>query len=138
MTHHIFPFRIYYEDTDAGGVVYHGNYLNFSERARTEFLRDIGFESRKLQDDQNMMFVVRHAEVDYLKPAFLDDGLSLETSILKLKNSSFVLKQDVFREKELICAMKVTLVCVEKNTVKPVRLPDGIRAGFQDYLEEET
>lgn len=135
---HKFSFRIYYEDTDAGGVVYYGNYLKFAERARTEFLRECGFENKILQDEQNIMFVVRHADIDYLKPGFLDDNLVLETQLISLKNTSFVMGQNVLRDQEIICAMTITLVCVDFKKVKPAKIPDDIRSAFQENYMIET
>lgn len=132
---HSIPIQIYYEDTDAGGVVYYGNYLKFAERGRTEMLRALGFENKKLQDDKGLMFVVRHVDIDYLKPGFLDDALTMHTSITTLKNSSFVMRQTVCRGDDVICDMKVTLVCVEKESVKPAKVPEDIRKGFEQYLE---
>ena len=134
MTKHSMDVRVYYEDTDAGGVVYHGNYLNFGERGRTEFLRDVGFENKKLADSLGIIFVVRHVEIDYLKPAHLDDLLTQETAILELKNSSFVMSQKIFRDGEPISDMRVVLVCVETENYTPVRLPENVKEAFQGYM----
>ncbi|MBI1302001.1 MAG: tol-pal system-associated acyl-CoA thioesterase [Alphaproteobacteria bacterium] len=127
--------RVYYEDTDAGGVVYHGNYLNFGERGRTEFLRAVGFENKKLADTLGIIFVVRHIEIDYLKTAHLDDMLTQETTILEMKNSSFIMHQKLLRDGELISDMRVVLVCVETKNYTPVRLPENVKEAFQRYQE---
>ncbi len=130
MTHTI-PIRIYYENTDAGGVVYHAQYINFGERARAEYLRDIGFQSSDIARELNVHFVVRHLEVDYLKPAFLDDLLSCQTTTLEIKNTSFILLHEFHRGDEMIAKIKVTLVCVRTDDIKPVRLPEDLRAAMQ-------
>lgn len=127
---HTIPIRIYYEDTDAGGVVYHANYLKFGERGRTEFLRYVGYTNSDIQKDYGVIFVVRHIECDYQKPAFLDDALTLKTSITSVKRSSFVMTHCVFKADYPICDMTVSLVCVDSKTLKPVRLPDDIKEAF--------
>lgn len=133
---HSIDIRVYYEDTDAGGVVYHAQYLNFAERGRTEFLRHLGHQNTTLKQEFGTIFVVRHAEVDYIKPAFLDDFLRLETSILSMKNTSFVMRQQLFREKDLVADMKLALVCVDHAAFKPVRLPDVVKREFEQYVVE--
>ena len=109
MAHHDMKIRIYYEDTDAGGVVYHGSYLNFAERGRTEFLRDIGHQNSDLRKEFGVIFVVKHMDIEYVSPGFLDDILRLETSIEEMKNSSFVMRQTLYCENRndvLVCDMK--------------------------------
>ena len=142
---HTIPIRVYYEDTDAGGVVYHANFLKFAERGRTEFLRAIGYENLELKKTKGLIFVVRRMEVDYLKPAFLDDSLIMQSSIVSLKNTSFTMHQAVLREKkagngaleaELICDMQAVLVCVETEKIQPVRMPEEIRQAFMKYSEK--
>ena len=132
---HSIDIRVYYEDTDAGGVVYHANYLNFAERGRTEFLRQTGFENHQLDKEQGIIFVVRHLEIDYVKTAHLDDYLQMETTITELKNSSFIMHQCVKKDGELIADMRVVLVTVSAETYTPVRLPENIKEAFQPYLE---
>lgn len=132
---HSIDIRIYYENTDAGGIVYHANYLNFAERGRTEFLRHTGFENSKIHKNHGVIFVVRHIEIDYLKPALLDDVLQLETTIIELKNSSFIMHQCAVRDSEVIADMRVVLVCVDTKSYKPVRLPENVKEAFQAYLE---
>ena len=105
------PCRVYYENTDAGGIVYHGQ------------------------------FVARFLDVDYYAPAFLDDLLEVHTSISVLKNTSFTMRQTLFRQKdginEKIAELRVTLVCVKADTIKPVRVPEQLRQGFSPYIEKE-
>jgi acyl-CoA thioester hydrolase len=125
---HEFPVRVYYEDTDAGGVVYHANFLKFCERARTEFIRTLGFECSTLEKEHGFLFVVRHLEADYFAPARLDDLLNVQTSLSTLKNSSFVLHQTVVGSGSSLFDMYVTLVCVDAHAFKPVRVPQNLRA----------
>lgn len=129
---HDLPIRVYYEDTDAGGVVYHANYLKFAERGRTEFLRDIGYENSQIFKENRVLFLVKHLEAEYVSPARLDDHLTVKTRLLTLKNTSFEMKQDVMRGEQLICAMTVVLVCVGEEG-RPYRLPAAVR----DKLSEK-
>lgn len=133
---HKTDIRIYYEDTDAGGVVYHANYLNFGERARCELLRDIGHECSKLEDEFGCIFVVKHIDIEYNRPAMLDDALEVITTIEKLKNTSFLAKHLIQKQGETICEMHVTLVCVDTNTIRPVSLPDILRTELKKLLED--
>lgn len=135
MKKHTIDIRVYYEDTDAGGVVYHANYLKFAERGRTEFLRETGFENHQLAKEQGIIFVVAHLEIDYIKTAHLDDSLQMETSITELKNSSFVMHQCVRKNGELITEMRVVLVCVDTENYTPVRLPQNIKESFHRHKE---
>lgn len=140
---HTIEHRVYYENTDAGGIMYHGQYLNFAERGRTELLRAIGYQSSDLTKDLGIMFVARHVDINYYAPAFLDDLLEVRTSVAALKNSSFTMRQSLFRHKngiddkeaEKIAEVMVTLVCVKADGIKPIRVPDTLREKFEDYLE---
>jgi acyl-CoA thioester hydrolase len=126
MSGHTLPVRVYYEDTDAGGIVFYANYLKFAERGRTEYLRAAGFENKSLMDDEGILFVVRRLEADYLKPAELDDVLSVITEAGEVKNSSFAMKQSIFRDNVLLCEMNVMLVCVNLQG-RPVRVPETLK-----------
>lgn len=138
MTPHKLPVRIYYEDTDAGGVVYHANFIKFIERGRTELLRFLGFENKSLHENQGILFVVRHINADYLKPAVLDDLLEVQTTVIQLKNTSLVMRQSIYRNNEQIFTADVTVVAIDAGSLKPVRIPDGLRSGFQKYFKEST
>ena len=123
-----FPVRVYYEDTDAGGVVYYANYLKYIERARTEYLRQAGFEQRQLRDEHNRQFVVRSAELDYRIPAMLDDEIVVETRVLDYRRASLLFGQNVIRHttnaaSQLLCAAKIKIACVTADTLKPVAIP---------------
>ena len=130
---HVIPIRVYYEDTDAGALVYYANYLKFIERGRTELLRSAGFENKSLLDNQGIAFVVRHISADYLKPACLDDLLQVETVVNQIKNASVLMKQAIRRDDEIIFAADVTLACIDAKQRIPVRLPADIRQGFEKY-----
>ena len=134
MTSHTIDIRIYYEDTDAGGVVYHANYLKFGERARSEFLRHIGHQCSTLAKDLSTLFVIKHIEVEYIRPAFLDEALQVITTITEMKNSSFKMRHKITKHQEVVCDLYVTLVCVDTNTLKPLRIPEILRAEFTKLI----
>lgn len=123
---HLHRIRVYYEDTDAGGVVYYSNYLRFAERARTEFLRDAGFNHIALMEENGLIFAVRRCEVDYISPARLDDALQICTRGLKTTGASFWLEQLVRRDGATLVGLKIQLVCLNANS-RPVRLPESLR-----------
>ena len=122
-----FPVRVYFQDTDAGGVVYHANYVNFMERARTEWLRTFGYSNAGMMKELGVMFVVRSMKVDYLKPALLDDLLNVTALVKELGRSRVTLLQTVSRGEELMTEGEVHLVCVTADTFKPVSVPDVLR-----------
>jgi len=134
MNAHILDIRIYYEDTDAGGIVYHSNFLNFAERARCELLREVGYECSKIEQDLGFLFVVKHADI---KPARLDDALQVKTTLESMRNSSFQMRQIVQKDGQDLCNMLITLVCVETNEIKPVRFPDILREKLNHYAESK-
>lgn len=116
------PARVYWEDTDAGGVVYYANYLKFMERARSEWLRSLGFEQNRLRYEQGIVFVVRQAAIEYLKPARFDDLLSVTVRLGQAGRASLAISQTIERE-ELLSSAQVTLACVNAQSFKPVRIP---------------
>ncbi|MBY8203502.1 tol-pal system-associated acyl-CoA thioesterase [Vibrio fluvialis] len=120
------PITIYYEDTDAGGVVYHSNYLKFFERARTEMLRAIGVTQQVLLE-QRIGFVVRHAEIDFKQGARLDDQLTVVTSIAELKKASLTFCQELVNpEGQLLCKAIVKVACIDNEKMKPKAMPQSI------------
>ena len=125
---HRYAVRVYYEDTDAGGVAYHATYLRFAERARTEALRDAGIPHADLVQRFNLMFVVRHVEVDYLLPARLDDSLTVVSEPLAVGGASVTLRQDVRGPDGSCAVLTVRLACVRSGEGKPGRLPQRWRA----------
>ena len=125
---HSLPIRIYYEDTDAGGVVYYANYLKFAERARTEWLRSLGIDQSQLRRERGVFFVVRHCEIDYHAPARLDDALIVETHLQQCGNASIAMAQNVRKDggSAPLADISVTLVCVNEQ-MRPTRIPPEIR-----------
>lgn len=122
---YFYPLTIYYEDTDAGGVVYHSNYLNFSERARTEWLRHLGIGRERLQNEFGLMFVVRRASIDYRKPARLDDRLLIETRLSGIGKVRMTLRQTVRRDEVVLAVVDVEVVAINKDFI-PSALPQAL------------
>ncbi len=110
----VWPVRVYYEDTDAGGVVYHANYLKFMERARSEWLRSVGCEQDQLRDRDNMLFAVRRIQLDYRQPARFNDELEVHSSISRSTRTRLTLDQNIFRKSsnDVLCQGTVEIVCV--------------------------
>jgi acyl-CoA thioester hydrolase len=125
MTHNI-SVRVYYEDTDLAGIVYYANYLKFIERARTEWVRDLGVDQGALKAETGTVFAVRRVEADYLIAAKFDDVLTVRTELVKLGGASLIVQQDVLRGDELLFTAKVTIVAIGPEG-KAVRLPPVIR-----------
>jgi len=119
----LWPVRVYYEDTDAAGVVYYANYLKFTERARTEWLRALGFEQTDLAVEHAVAFVVRSVAIDYLKPARFNDGLQVTVELIKVGAGQIDLAQRVLRGDELLARAAVKVVCVGLPAFRPVRMP---------------
>jgi acyl-CoA thioester hydrolase len=138
------PVRVYYQDTDAGGVVFHGRYLNFFERARTEWLRQLGFAVRQLAEDEGVLFIVRELRVSYLRPAQVDDMLTVTATVETLGRAQFTLDQRVLRAADLLVQGSVNLACVSVQGLKPARVPPrvsgalGLSAGQEITHEEEA
>jgi acyl-CoA thioester hydrolase len=119
---HRYSFRVYYEDTDAGGVVYHANYLRYAERARTEALREAGIPHAEMVEQCRVMFMVHRAEIDYVRPAMLDDLLVVETQTIDVGGASAVLRQVVRGPNGICAALRIKLACVGTDG-KPARIP---------------
>ena len=126
MTHR-FVLRVYYEDTDLAGIVYYANYLKFIERARTEWVRDLGIDQGQLKAETGIVFAVRRVEADYLMPAQFDDELTVETRLEQATGARLVLGQDVVRGGDVLFRATVTLVALT-DTGRPARLPADIRS----------
>ncbi len=120
------PVRIYYEDTDAGAVVYYANYLKFMERARTEWLRALGFELPVLADKYGILFVVRSVAIEYLKPARFNDAIEVTVELLDHGRSRIAVLQQVLRGGEVLAAARVQGVCVDTQTIRPAAIPQPI------------
>ena len=138
------PVRVYYQDTDAGGVVFHGRYLSFFERARTEWLRQLGFDVRQLADRDGILFIVRELRINYLRPAQVDDLLTVTAAIENLGRAQFTLDQRVLRGTDLLAHGSVNLACVSSEGLRPARVPQrlyaalGHNAGREMTNEEEV
>ena len=130
---HLYPIRVYYADTDAGGVVYHATYLSFAERARTEMTRLFGLDQVKLRAEEDLLFAVRSAEIDYLRPARLDDLLEVRSKLIHLGGASLHIAQSICRGDEELVTMVMRLVCMTSQA-KASRIPNALRDRLQDYL----
>lgn len=126
---HVLPLRVYWEDTDAGGVVYYANYLRFAERARSDMLRQAGIESRALWEDEGRVFAVRRCEADYLAPARLDDRIEVHSTVDEIGASTMLMRQIVRRDGEDLVVMKVLLACLNEKGC-PVRIPSRVRSAL--------
>jgi acyl-CoA thioester hydrolase len=129
---HVFhlPVRVYYEDTDAGGVVYYANYLKYLERARTEWLRAAGWDQSAIQRDAGLVFAVRRAELDFRAPAVLDDWLDVEAQLIHAGRASVTFGQVVRRGETELCHARVRVACLDAPTLTPRPLPRGLREVF--------
>ena len=121
-----FPVRVYWEDTDAGGVVFYANYLKFFERARTEWLRHLGFSQETLRTEQRMMFVVAHTELHYRAPARLDDLLHVTARPEPAGRASLLVHQQAWRDDVLLAEGSIRIGCVDADTFRPRRMPDEL------------
>lgn len=137
-THAIFnwPVRVYYEDTDAGGVVYHSNYLNFMERARTEWLRALGFEQPQVKADLGVIIVVHSMQVEFKSPAYFNDMLDIHCKLTKLGRGSIEMEQKIMREHHLLIKAQVKLAFVNAETFRPLGIPADIKAAMLPKLVE--
>ena len=125
--------KVYYEDTDSGGVVYYANYLKFLERARTEALFSIGFSNKKVQDTFDSLIIVKSCNIDYKKSAHLEDQLTVRSFVKSISKTSFFMNQIITKDKEVIVEAQVHLVFVNKEG-KPVKIPDEIYSKFKPYF----
>ncbi|MEY3121732.1 MAG: hypothetical protein RI993_557 [Pseudomonadota bacterium] len=122
-----YPVRVYYQDTDTGGVVYHATYLDFMERARYEWLRELGFEVSAMIQSHKMIFLVRSLNIEYFKPALLDDLLQVTVQASEIGRSRVTLQQQVLREDGLLVSATVHVVCVGAETLRPISVPLPLR-----------
>ncbi|MBP6057282.1 MAG: tol-pal system-associated acyl-CoA thioesterase [Nitrosomonas sp.] len=121
------PVRVYYQDTDAGGVVYHSTHLNFMERARYEWLRELGFNVNSLIEVHKMLFMVRSLEIEYFKPAVLDDLLNVTVAVAEIGRSRITLSQEILCSHVKLVSATIHVVCVGTETLKPVSIPVPLR-----------
>lgn len=129
-----FPVRVYFENTDAGGVVYHSEYLKFLERARTEWLRHLGFDHQALAKNHRVVFVVTAAAIDFTRPARLDDTVAVSVRLESLGKVRCVFVQEIRRDDEVLVSAKVTVACVTGENFKPVEIPEALRKKMEASL----
>ena len=134
--YHVLPVRVYFEDTDAGGIVYHASYVRFCERGRTDFLRMMGAEARSMFDGSSgkepAIFVVRGMNMDFIRPGLMDDLLRVETRVKDIGGASVTLQQSILREDKRLFVADVTIVLISKSC-KPLRLSDRVRSAFEAH-----
>lgn len=125
------PIRVYWEDTDAGGVVFYANYLKFFERARTEWLRALGVEQGALREATGVIFVVADVQLRYVSSARLDDALRVTVRVLEQGAASMVVTQQAWRGEQLLCEGRIRVGCVDAQSLRPQRMPPAVRAVLQ-------
>ncbi len=127
-TEFTWPVRVYYEDTDAGGVVYYANYLKFLERARTGYLRDLGFEQDQLKQEHGIIFAVHNLAIQYRKPAVFNDALTVTAAIIDRGRARLTFQQMITKDKDnsVICSAEVSIACLNAQKFTPARIPDHI------------
>ena len=128
-----YNLKIYYEDTDAGGVVYYANYLKFLERARSEAIYELGFSNTELKKTFGILIIVKSCNIEYIKPALLEDNLTIISNINKIKITSLIMKQDIKRNKDLIASANIHLVFVNSEG-KPTKIPNNLKKIFSEYI----
>ena len=125
------PIRIYFEDTDSGGVVYHSNYLKFMERARTEWLRSIGIDQRHLKQDNHIMFVVHRIDIQFKLPARFNDDLIVKSELKDIGSSKIEFRQMIYRNDEMLIDASVDIACIDSEKFKPVRISPTIKQAME-------
>ena len=130
----VWKVRVYWEDTDASGVVYHARYLNFFERARTEWLRDKDGHQAKMAGEENVLFAVRHMDIDFVRAARLDDELDVTVHAVEAHGARMTLHQEMNRcsDQQQVATAKLTVVCLKADSFKPTRMPEWIRAAIHN------
>ncbi|MBN8543801.1 MAG: tol-pal system-associated acyl-CoA thioesterase [Alphaproteobacteria bacterium] len=132
-----YPLRVYYEDTDAGGVVYHSNFLNFAERARTECLRHMGLEQGVLKEKEQFIFVVSKAEIAFKRPGRLDDALVVETRLQSIRKARMSMRQIVRKDETVLAEMTIEIACVSLSNFRSMPVPEHIVTIFAQHLPFE-
>ena len=127
-----FKLKVYYEDTDAGGVVYYANYLKFMERARSDALESLGFTNKKLIDENGKYIIVKSCNIEYKKSSYLEDDLQIKSFVDSTSKTSFLMNQSIFKDEELIVEAKIHLVFINEK-YKPVKIPEKILSKFKPY-----
>ena len=125
--------KVYYEDTDAGGVVYYANYLKFLERARSEALSEVGLSNLKIKRDYGALIIVKSCNIDFIKSAHLEDKLKINSFVISFTKTSFTMSQSIYRNKDIIVKSKVHLVFINEKS-KPIKIPDNILKNLKPFL----
>ncbi|MDP3589502.1 MAG: tol-pal system-associated acyl-CoA thioesterase [Methylobacter sp.] len=133
MNNFIWPVRVYYEDTDAGGVVFYANHLKFFERARTEMLRAMGYEQDELAANEGIIFVVRSVQVDYLSPARFNEQLQVSAKVSLAKKTSLTFEQSITRDDDVLCKGNVRIACLDVQTMRPKAIPETLISALRAY-----
>jgi len=131
---HYFPFQVYWEDTDAGGIVYYANYLKFTERARTDLLRGLDINQQKMMTEEGLNFVVRDCRIEYLKPAKMDDSLHVKTTVSTVMGATLLMHQEVIRGEVILIKSDVRVACIQK-TGRPARFSPQIKDKFLSIVQ---
>ena len=131
MSEFSYKLKVFYEDTDSGGVVYYANYLKFFERARTEAITEIGLSNKKLLQEYGIFIIVKSCNIEYKKPAKLEDQLEIKSNIILISNTSFKMRQRAYRDQELITDCEIHLVIVDKKG-KPTKIPDILKKKLEN------
>ncbi|MBM3478998.1 MAG: tol-pal system-associated acyl-CoA thioesterase [Alphaproteobacteria bacterium] len=134
---HRTELRVYWEDTDAAGIVYYASYLRFAERGRTEMLRALGVGQRRMAEEQGIAFAVRRCACEYLRPARLDDALVVETSVARAAGAAIEMRQDISRGGELLARLDVTVACIGAGG-RPTRLPPALRHALAAFVADPS
>ncbi|MDO9269323.1 MAG: tol-pal system-associated acyl-CoA thioesterase [Methylobacter sp.] len=137
MKNFIWPVRVYYEDTDAGGVVFYANYLKFFERARTEMLRAMGYEQDELIANEGIIFVVRSVQVDYLSPARFNEQLQVSAKVSLAKKASLTFEQVITRGDDVLCKGSVRIACLDAQTMRPKAIPETLFRAILEHTRNE-
>lgn len=135
---HRWNIRIYYEDTDSGGIVYYANYLKYAERARTEFLREMGIESRQMMETLGIGLAVRRSNIEYLRPAKLDDEVIVETALQKVGGASMEMRQTIMRGDEDLVQMDIKLGSINFESGRPSALPKDLKAALEKRMNASS
>ncbi|HEY8098507.1 MAG TPA: tol-pal system-associated acyl-CoA thioesterase [Methylobacter sp.] len=137
MNNFIWPVRVYYEDTDAGGVVFYANYLKFFERARTEMLRAMGYEQDELTTVEGIIFVVRSVQVDYLSPARFNEQLQVSAKVSMAKKASLTFEQVITRGDDVLCKGIIRIACLDAQTMRPKAIPETLFRAILEHIRNE-
>ncbi len=131
---HVYPIRVFYEDTDAGGVVYYANYLRFAERARSEFLRFLSTSWAGDMSDIDLVFMVKHCEIEYKAPAKLDEAIEMHTTLKEMGGAWLLMEQKVVRNSQELVVINIKLATVSLNSGRPSRIPAGLKEKMAEFI----